>query len=188
MKSSIKVLITGILLAAALTACSSGGESEKVDTTSKKTEEAAPKAEAKAEPKETDNLKVGDSVKSGNFQITLNSAVRNAATENDFPEKDNTNFIVVDLNVKNVGSKDEDPSNLILTLKDADGNVYSQTYSTAEKSQWADATLNSLPTNDQFKAQTSFEVPTSMTKDFRLQIENGVETGGRVIYNIGELK
>jgi hypothetical protein len=183
MKKFLKVGIVGLLVGGLLTAC--GGEVEKVESSSGTPKQTEPVKEEKPEAKPTDNLKIGETVKIGDFEVTLNKAEIKPAGEYDYLETQGNEFIVVDLTVKNVGKEALDPS-FVLTVKDGEGKTVQNTYSSHEKSQWADATINQLPAGDMFNAQTSFEVSQN-ANDFRLIVQNAM-TNGQAIYKLDGIK
>jgi hypothetical protein len=185
MNKFMKVGIVGVLSLGILAGC---GEVEKVETTSGSSGETKTEAPTEQKAKPTDNLKVGETVKIDDFEITLNSAEKFEPTEFDYVEKEGYQFIVVDVNVKNVSKEQADPSSLMLSLKTEDGSTTMNAYSSKEESQWADNIVNKLPAGSGFKAQTSFEVkPEMISKPFEVIIQNAI-TGGQAIYKHDGIK
>jgi hypothetical protein len=71
------------------------------------------------------HFKVGDQVKVGDtFVVTVNSFKTNPG-DDIFKPKSGNQFVVVDVTLKNVGSKEQDNSSLLqFTLKDETGQKY----------------------------------------------------------------
>lgn len=177
-------LFGSVIVAGGLLIGCSSGEVTKVESNSSENAAAendnAKEEKPAEEKKETDDLKVGESVELNGLKFTLNEIKNFEPTEYDYNEKGT--FVVIDFAVSNSTEEEADPSNLMFSLKDKDGNTYSSAYSSAEESQWADAAMVKLPAGDKLKAQTSFDVPKDVN-EYKLIVQDLFD-GGQAIYNV----
>lgn len=105
-----------VLAAAVFLACGSGSANAGSTTTGDTSSSGAK------------HFKVGDQVKVGDtYVVTVNSVKTSKGDDISTPKSGNT-FLIVDVSIKNVSSKEQDLSSILqFTLKDSSGQKYDET-------------------------------------------------------------
>jgi hypothetical protein len=160
----VVVLAGGVILAcgsaSANTGTTTGGSSNSNNSSSK-------------------HFKVGDQVKVGDsFVVTVNSVKTSNGDEISQPKAGNT-FLVVDVSVKNVSSKEQNISSLLqFTLKDATGQKYDQTFISG-----ATSPDGKVEAGDVIKGQIPYETPKSQ-HNYTLAFEADIISSGQTIWDL----
>ena len=125
------------------------------------------------------HFKVGDQVKVGDtFIVTVNSFKTNPG-DDIFKPKSGNQFVVVDVTLKNVGSKEQDISSLFqFTLKDATGQKYTETIISN-----VTPPDGKLAAGDLLKGQIAYEVAASQ-HDFTFAFEADIISGGQTVWDL----
>ena len=125
------------------------------------------------------HFKVGDQVKVGDtFIVTVNSFKTNPG-DDIFKPKSGNQFVVVDVTLKNVGSKEQDISSLLqFTLKDATGQKYNETIISN-----VTPPDGKLAAGDIIKGQIAYEVAASQ-HDFTFAFEADIISGGQTVWDL----
>jgi hypothetical protein len=125
------------------------------------------------------HFKVGDQVKVGDtFIVTVNSFKTNPG-DDIFKPKSGNQFVVVDVTLKNVGSKEQDISSLLqFTLKDATGQKYTETIISN-----VTPPDGKLAAGDLLKGQIAYEVAASQ-HDFTFAFEADIISGGQTVWDL----
>ena len=125
------------------------------------------------------HFKVGDQVKVGDtFIVTVNSFKTNPG-DDIFKPKSGNQFVVVDVTLKNVGSKEQDISSLLqFTLKDATGQKYDETIISN-----VTPPDGKLAAGDIIKGQIAYEVAASQ-HDFTVAFEADIISSGQTVWDL----
>ena len=125
------------------------------------------------------HFKVGDQVKVGDtFIATVNSFKTNPG-DDIFKPKSGNKFVVVDVTLKNVGSKEQDISSLLqFTLKDATGQKYDETIISN-----VTPPDGKLAAGDIIKGQIAYEVAASQ-HDFTFAFEADIISSGQTVWDL----
>ncbi|MGZ3600504.1 MAG: DUF4352 domain-containing protein [Ktedonobacterales bacterium] len=125
------------------------------------------------------HFKVGDQVKVGDtYVVTVNSVKTSNGDDFSKPKSGNT-FLVVDISIKNVSSKEQDLSSILqFTLKDSTGQKYEETILSG-----ATAPDGKLAAGDVVKGQIPYEVPTAQ-HSFTLAFEADIISSGQTIWDL----
>ena len=170
---SWKLAIIGMAALLVLLAC---GESANVGTTvagggKTSASTAVPKASA---------FKLGDIVKVGDWQVTLNSVKSSAGGDFDTPKSGNV-YLIVDATFQNISAKAQTLSTLLqVNLKDSTGQKYDTTIASSVVTSSPDGDVNA---GDMVRGQIVWEVPTAM-KQFVFAFKSDVFSSGYSIWNI----
>lgn len=156
-----------VLAAVVFLACGSGNANAGTTTTGGTSSSAAK------------HFKVGDQVKVGDtYVVTVNSVKTSKGDDFSTPKSGNT-FLIVDVSIKNVSSKEQDLSSLLqFTLKDGTGQKYDETILTG-----ATAPDGKLAAGDVVKGQIPYEVPTAQ-HSFTLAFEADIISSGQTIWDL----
>ncbi len=130
-------------------------------------------------PATKSHFKVGQQVKVGDtWLITVNSAKTNKGTDFDQP-KQGSIYLVIDVSMKNLSSKEEDVSSLAqFSLKDATGQQYTEAITSFGHSLDGKVEAGGL-----LRGQLIYEVPTSQHQ-FTLAFESDLLSSGQTIWDI----
>lgn len=160
-------LVVVVLAAAVFLACGSG-DANAGSTTTGGTSSSGGK-----------HFKVGDQVKVGNtYVVTVNSVKTSKGDDISQPKSGNT-FLIVDVSIKNVSSKEQDLSSLLqFTLKDSSGQKYDETILSG-----ATAPDGKLAAGDVVKGQIPYEVPAAQ-HSFTLAFEADIISSGQTIWDL----
>lgn len=125
------------------------------------------------------HFKVGDQVKVGStYIVTVNSVKASQGGEFDQPKAGNQ-YMIVDVTVQNVSSKEQDFSSLLsFTLKDSTGQKYDQTFISG-----ATAPDGKIEANDKARGQLAYEVPTSQ-HGYTLGFQADFLSSGQTIWDL----
>ena len=125
------------------------------------------------------HFKVGDQVKVGDtFIVTVNSFKTNPG-DDIFKPKSGNKFVVVDVTLKNVSSKEQDVSSVLqFTLKDSTGQKYDETIISN-----ITPPDGKLAAGDLVKGQIAYEVSASQ-HDFTLAFEADIISSGQTIWDL----
>jgi len=125
------------------------------------------------------HFKVGQQVKVGDTYVVTVNSVKTDAGDDVFKPKDGNTFLIVDVSVKNVSSKEQDLSSLLqFTLKDSSGQKYNETIVSN-----ATAPDGKIAAGDVTKGQLAYEVPAAQ-KSFTLAFEADIVSGGQTIWDL----
>ena len=126
---------------------------------------------------------VGDIVKLGGLQVTLNE-VKEVPGTNFFTPEDGKYFLVVDMTFENIGNKDEVISSMLnFKLKDSTGQAYSISISATVASE-GKAPDGTIPPGDKLRGQIGYELPLT-AKGLVLTFEPGLISSSRVQFDLG---
>ena len=125
------------------------------------------------------HFKVGDQVKVGDtYVVTVNSVKTSNGDDFSKPKSGNT-FLIVDVSIKNVSSKEQNLSSLLqFTLKDSSGQKYDETFTSG-----ATAPDGKLAAGDVVKGQIPYEVPTAQ-HSFTLAFEADIISSGQTMWDL----
>jgi hypothetical protein len=148
------------------TTVASGGTSSGASTT------ATSKVQA--------HFKVGDVVKIGDWQVTVNGIKSSPGADYDTPKAGNV-YIIVDATYQNISAKAQTLSTgLQVELKDSTGQKYSETFVSAVASSPPDGNVNA---GDKARGQVVWEVPTTM-KQFNFSFQSDAFSSGASVWDI----
>jgi hypothetical protein len=103
------------------------------------------------------HLKVGQSVQTGAFQVTVNGVKTSQGQSFDTPKTGHV-FLLIDVTVKNTSSQEQDVSSLVMwTLRDTSGQAISPTITTFAPP----APDGKVEAGNQIRGTLAYEVPTS---------------------------
>jgi uncharacterized protein DUF4352 len=130
-------------------------------------------------PASPQHFKVGDNVKVGDtYQVTVNSVKTHAGDEFTKP-KDGSTFLIVDVTVKNLSSKEQSLSSVLqFNLKDSTGQKYDETFLGDNKPIDGKVEPGGL-----LRGQFTYEVPTAQHA-FTYSFEADPFTGGQTIWDV----
>lgn len=125
------------------------------------------------------HFKVGDQVKVGDtFVVTVNSVKTSDGDDFSKPKSGNT-FLVVDVSIKNVSSKEQNLSSLLqFTLKDSAGQKYSETILVG-----ATPPDGKLAAGDIVKGQIAYEVSAAQ-HSFTLSFVADIISSGQTVWDL----
>lgn len=125
------------------------------------------------------HFKAGDQVKVGDTYVVTVNSVKTSEGDDVFQPKSGNVFLIVDVTVKNVSSKEQDLSSILqFTLKDATGQKYDETIVSN-----ATAPDGKVEAGDQVRGQLAYEVPAAQ-KSFTLAFEADIISGGQTIWDL----
>jgi uncharacterized protein DUF4352 len=125
------------------------------------------------------HFKVGQQVKVGDTYVVTVNSVKTDAGDDVFKPKDGNTFLIVDVSLKNVSSKEQDLSSLLqFTLKDSSGQKYDETIVSN-----ATAPDGKIEAGDVTKGQLAYEVPAAQ-KSFTLAFEADIVSGGQTTWDL----
>ena len=125
------------------------------------------------------HFKVGQQVKVGDTYVVTVNSVKTDAGDDVFKPKDGNTFLIVDVSVKNVSSKEQTLSSLLqFTLKDSSGQKFNETIVSN-----ATAPDGKIAAGDVTKGQLAYEVPAAQ-KSFTLAFEADVFSGGQTTWDL----
>lgn len=125
------------------------------------------------------HFKAGDQVKVGDTYIVTVNSVKTSKGDEILQPKAGNVYLIVDVTVKNISSKEQDLSSLLqFTLKDATGQKYDETIVTN-----ATPPDGKIEAGDQVRGQIAYEVP-SAQKSFTLAFEADIISGGQTIWDL----
>lgn len=108
----------------------------------------------------------------------MNSVKTSNGDDVSTPKSGNT-FLIVDVSIKNVSSKEQDLSSLLqFTLKDSSGQKYDETFISG-----ATAPDGKLAAGDVVKGQIPYEVPTAQ-HSFTLAFEADITSSGQTVWDL----
>lgn len=127
--------------------------------------------------------KLGDSVQVGDWEYTFTNAktaktVKGIMGGSQTPDHDQ--FLVVDVEVKNVGKDKCTLSETNFTLKDKDGLEYS-----ASSKNHNDLMLRAVNPKGKVKGTLAFEVPNGSVKDFKMEASGGFSSSKTMTIELG---
>lgn len=159
-----------VLAAVVFLACGSGSANSGSTTTGGSSSTSSNTAK---------HFKVGDQVKVGDtYIVTVNSVTTSNGDDFSKPKSGNT-FLIVDVSIKNVSSKEQNLSSLLqFTLKDSSGQKYDETILTG-----ATAPDGKLAAGDVVKGQLPYEVPTAQ-HGFTLAFEADIISSGQTFWDL----
>lgn len=162
----------GVVVLAAVVFLACGSSSANTGTTTNGGSSSASSSGAK-------HFKVGDQVKVGDtYVVTVNSVTTSNGDDFMKPKSGNT-FLIVDVSIKNVSSKEQNLSSLLqFTLKDSSGQKYDETFVTG-----ATAPDGKLAAGDVVKGQIPYEVSASQ-HSFTLAFEADIISSGQTIWDL----
>ena len=125
------------------------------------------------------HFKVGQQVKVGDTYVVTVNSVKTDAGDDVFKPKDGNTFLIVDVSVKNVSSKEQDLSSLLqFTFKDSSGQKYDETIVSN-----ATPPDGKIEAGDVSKGQLAYEVPAAQ-KSFTLAFEADIVSGGQTTWDL----
>ena len=168
MKKILSIIITGILISSVFVGC--GNEKpQKVD---------AQKQEQKQENK-TETFKIGDTVKTKNFNITVNKV--DTSNGGDFIKpKDGKEFLKVDITVENISDQSQSVSSVMMfKVVDKDGRSYDQAFTENQNGQLD----GEVGAGRKMTGEYIVEMPKGAT-GLQLEFDSSLLTGGQVIVDL----
>ena len=125
------------------------------------------------------HFKVGQQVKVGDTYVVTVNSVKTDAGDDVFKPKGGNTFLIVDVSVKNVSSKEQDLSSLLqFTFKDSSGQKYNETIVSN-----ATPPDGKIAAGDVTKGQLAYEVPAAQ-KSFTLAFEADIVSGGQTTWDL----
>jgi hypothetical protein len=171
-------LILVVLLMVAFIGCSDNTTPEKVGNTDKTNEQGDTSGEDTQKTGENEIFKVGDTVKMGDLQFTVNG-VRVSEGKTFKPDEGNV-YLMVDITVENIGSEEESVSSLLMfKLVDKDGMGYDLAISDDQQGQLD----GSLAAGRKMKGEITYEVPKTINA-FELEIDPSLFGDGIAVFDI----
>lgn len=170
MKRFVIYLFACSVLVAALLAC---GEASSNSGTAVSTSQETP---ASAPVK---HFAVGQGVKIGNtYEVTINSVKTSPGDDISQPKSGNQ-YLLVDASIKNISSKEQDVSSIIMWhLQDATGLTYHETFTDLGQ-----APDGKVEPGSPIRGTLSYEVPTTVKK-FSLSFQADFTASGQTIWDL----
>lgn len=174
----VRALLTlGVVLAAAAMFLACGG-SDSANTGTQVNNSAGSSGNGQTSTT-AKHFKAGDQVKVGDTYIVTVNSVKTSKGDDILQPKAGNVYLIVDVTVKNVSSKEQDLSSLLqFTLKDATGQKYDETIVTN-----ATPPDGKIEAGDQLRGQLAYEVPEAQ-KSFTLAFEADIISGGQTIWDL----
>jgi len=180
MKKCFLLVITTILLVA-MVACTTTTP-EKVGTKNASATNTGESKSDESKPAETKTYKIGDVIKMGNLQVTVNSAEIVKPDKINTPQDSNNYFLFVDTTVENLGDTPLTISSMLMfQVVDKDGRALTMTYHTKQKGN-LDGELGS---GRKMTGQLVYEIPkAAKVEDYELIFEPDVLGFGQAIIKL----
>ena len=126
------------------------------------------------------HFKIGDVVKVGDWQVTINSVKSSPGADFDTPKAGNV-YLIVDALYQNVSTKAQTLSTFLqVELRDTTGQKYSQTIASSVATASPDGNVNA---GDKTLGQIVWEVPTN-TKQFNFSFQSDAFSSGASVWDI----
>ncbi|MDK0947718.1 DUF4352 domain-containing protein [Clostridium perfringens] len=170
MKKGLVVLLSAIVISGALVGCGSD--------TPKKVEDQNQKQEQQQESK-VETFKVGDTIQTKDFKITINSVEKENGGEFVKP-KDGNEFLKLDITIENISKEAQSISSVIMfKVVDKDGRAYNQAFTENQNGQLD----GEVGPGRKMTGEYVVEVPKGAT-GLQLEFDSSLLTSGQVIVDL----
>ncbi|WP_415341536.1 DUF4352 domain-containing protein [Clostridium perfringens] len=170
MKKGLVVLLSAIVISSAFIGCGSD--------TPKKVEDQNQKQEQQQESK-VETFKVGDTIQTKDFKITINSVEKENGGEFVKP-KDGNEFLKLDITIENISKEAQSISSVIMfKVVDKDGRAYNQAFTENQNGQLD----GEVGPGRKMTGEYVVEVPKGAT-GLQLEFDSSLLTGGQVIVDL----
>ncbi|WP_415321431.1 DUF4352 domain-containing protein [Clostridium perfringens] len=169
MKKGLVVLLSAIVISSAFIGCGSDAPKKVEDQ----------KQEQQEQQSKVETFKVGDTIQTKDFKITVNKVETSEGGEFVKP-KDGNEFIKVDITIENTSKEEQNVSSMIMfKVVDKDGRSYNQAIVEDQNGQ-LDGKVGS---GRKLTGEYVVEVPKGAT-GLQLEFDSSLLTGGQVIVDL----
>ncbi|SQI03876.1 DUF4352 domain-containing protein [Clostridium perfringens] len=169
MKKGLVVLLSAIVISSAFIGCGSDAPKKIEDQ----------KQEQQEQQSKVETFKVGDTIQTKDFKITINSVEKENGGEFVKP-KDGNEFLKLDITIENISKEAQSISSVIMfKVVDKDGRAYNQAFTENQNGQLD----GEVGPGRKMTGEYVVEVPKGAT-GLQLEFDSSLLTGGQVIVDL----